>query len=569
MKKRLLPIFLLASTMMLGGCKSTISGLMNGANSSDSSSESNSQGGSGTSNTGGTHTTGGTSGHAEFTLEEPVYEGEVFTLAGKGQGWSSASGTAITSPRAEADYTILIYLCGSNLESYDEEYDQYGSQASTNILEMLEVGIPSNVNVVIETGGAASKTASSNGGYPYYANSTSRWGQNSVTYSGWNNELLGSYQEGLSIKDNALERWHIENHRLVRDGQASSYASMGAQSTFFDFVSYGTTRFPAKKTGVIMWDHGGAMMGCCQDEIKDDILTPFEMDAALTSVLGSTKLEWIGYDCCLMEVADIASLNSKHFNYMVVAQESEPGGGWDYNGWLDDVVADTNIATSTLLSEIADTFVEKCAADYNAYGNYCVELGNHYIAYGQYLNSIGETDEDGNSGSTYIHCGNQFVSEGRKYIGLNDATLSVLDLSKMSAFDSAWNALGTTMSSKITSSRNWSTFKTNVLNNSLTFGEGGYDVFNIKDVLTNINSNYSVDVSAVTSALDNLVVHNTYGVSYTSSDGLPCGLCAYIACNYSPSYFDITESNAVFSSWYDIYSEYVTGGQGGWGGYGY
>ena len=40
------------------------------------------------------------------------------------------------------------YLCGSDLES------NYGC-ATTDLLEMLEVQLPENVNVVIQTGGAA------------------------------------------------------------------------------------------------------------------------------------------------------------------------------------------------------------------------------------------------------------------------------------------------------------------------------------------------------------------------------------------------------------------------------
>ena len=548
MKTKLLPITLIASAMLLGSCsliRNVAEGILGGQTStseeqSSSSSSSSSSGHGSSSSSTSTSTSGGGHGSSSSsgsTVEEPELEQEVFNEAGKGNGWSSASGTAITSPRAQADYTILVYLCGSNLESYDSQYGEWGSMASRNLLEMMEVGIPSNVNVVIETGGA----------------------KRNSNKSSWNNTLLSQHQSGLSIKDKALERWHIENHRLVKDEEVSTYSGMGLQTTFSSFIEYGTTRFPAKKTGVVMWDHGGAMMGCCQDENTNDMLTPFEMDAALDSALCSSKLEWIGYDCCLMNVADIASLNSEHFNYMVASQETEPGEGWDYNGWLDNVVANVNISTSSLLNEICDTYVQKCGDNYNAYGNY-------YIAYGNYMTANNITDEDGYTGADYVQAGQQ-------YLNYNDATLSVLDLSKMAAFDSAWNALGSSMQSKISSQTNWDTFSSNVLENSLRFGgdEGywgdmsyDYDVFDAEDVINGIKSKYSLSVTSVTSAMSQLITHNSYGQSYTGSN-TPCGLCVYLACENSASQFGVTSSNAIYSNWFTLYNQYGGNSSGGWG----
>lgn len=532
MKNKLLPIALIASAMLLSGCDlSSYLGKAN-SNSSTSSSENSDSTSEGSSNTGtgGWHPTGGTGGtgntggtNTSQNNDEPVYPEEVFDNAGKGSGWTSNSGNAVTSPKAKADYTILIYLCGSNLESYDSQYQEWGSMASKNLLEMMDVGTPDNVNIVIETGGAKSNSRK----------------------SGWNNTLLSSYQSGLSISDSKLGRWHIENNILVKDSEIT-YASMGSKSTFQSFIEYGLEYFPAEKTGVIMWDHGGAMMGCCQDEIKNDILDPFELDSALADAFSAksvSKLEWIGYDCCLMDVSDIASLNSKYFNYMVAAQESEPGGGWDYNCWLDNLVADTNISTESLLSEICDTFVTKS-------GDYYNDVAEYYIAYGEYIGG---------------YQGSQYIQEGQEYLGYNDSTLAVLDLSKMSAFDSAWETIGSTMKSKINSSDKFSTFQSNVLEQSLRFGGDQdyfgdyayeYDVFNASDVIKGLKNKYSIDTTSISSLLDQVVVHNAYGSSYTNSTGLPCGLCFYIASETSASSMGVSASDAVYSNWYDIYSQY-------------
>ena len=41
---------------------------------------------------------------------------------------------------------------------------------------------------------------------------------------------------------------------------------MGKSKTFQDFLEWGLTEYPAEKTAVIMWNHGGAMQGVCSDE---------------------------------------------------------------------------------------------------------------------------------------------------------------------------------------------------------------------------------------------------------------------------------------------------------------
>ena len=43
------------------------------------------------------------------------------------------------------------------------------------------------------------------------------------------------------------------------------------------------------------------------------------------------KLDWIGFDACLMSTAEVASLVSPYARYMVASEENEPGFGWNYN----------------------------------------------------------------------------------------------------------------------------------------------------------------------------------------------------------------------------------------------
>ena len=375
------------------------------------------------------------------------------------------------------DYTIMIYMCGADLESD-------GYLASGDISEILNVsGQPNGVNIILETGGA-SKWSSVHG-----------------------------------INKNYLERYHVSNQQIVRDAQLTK-ASMGLQSTFQSFLEWGLTSYPAKKTGVIFWNHGGAMDGCCFDQnYSDDPLTNAEtksaLAAAFNSVGRSENLEWVGYDCCLMQVQDIAEANSHYFNYMVASQESEGGYGWDYDGgWLDSLYADpSGISTSSLLTEICTTFI---------------------------------TDNT------------------------SESTLSALDLTKMAAYKTAWENVASGLNSIITSSSKWTTFK-NVVNSCKKFGyyddsdysgyNGGYvyDIFDAQDLITKCknNSNYSsLQWSALQTAFNDVVICSYYTSDYSGSHGLNF-FCPISGINGTSCY---STSQTSFTTWRTLCINY-----GSWG----
>ena len=432
------------------------------------------------------------------------------TITAKAQ---TEAGTTITATKAITveeyvpdAYTIMIYMCGSNLESYDSEYKQWGSQASDNLAEIMQVAnIPDGVNIIVETGGA----------------------------SGWDPNYASKI--GASIPA-TLTRWHVEDRKLVKEDTSlqPTDASMGESSTFQGFLEWGIENYPATKTGVIMWDHGGALDGCCQDERfggeYGDILTPAELDkglkAAFTST-GTSKLEWIGYDCCLMSVQDIADLNSDNFNYMISSQETEPGGGWDYDVWLKTLAGNPSVDTLTLGKSICDSYYTKCADYYNAIAD----------AYPQYE---------------------------AEYRNFNDATLAVLDLSKMSAYKAAFEAMAESLAAIITSATKWNSF-VSIINRAEKYGyyedyadyNDGYvyDVFNLSTFLSAIKgaSAYSsVDVDSVIDALGELIAYNKAGKDSPNACGL-CVFCAVSGVN-SKSCYSTTQTR--FSAWRALNLQY-------------
>lgn len=199
----------------------------------------------------------------------------------------------------EAQLTLMIYMTGSNLES---EY----FAATSDIQEMISSRYDQKqVNVLIMTGGSE------------------KW-----------------WTPGISADHLSIHR--IERAKLTpeKDYPLESMASPNPLTALLD---YGHAAYPADKYALIIWDHGnGPVNGVCMDTLfGGDLLLPAELNAALAaSPFGEeNKLEWIGFDACLMANAETASLLAPYAKYMIASQETEPGRGWDY-GFLKGIEAD-------------------------------------------------------------------------------------------------------------------------------------------------------------------------------------------------------------------------------------
>ncbi len=386
----------------------------------------------------------------------------------------TATCTVTVVEKAAANQTILVYICGSNLESDYASKNQ--GLATGDIQEILSVsGQPSDVNIVIETGGAT--------------NWSSRYG----------------------ISSTYLQRYHVNNQSLDLDN-SYDYASMGLSSTLQSFVEYGLTNYEADRTGLILWNHGGAMRGVCYDEKKnDDCLTDNEVKSAVTGALNNAgksgqKLEWIGYDACLMQVQDIAEMNSAYANYMIASEESESGYGWDYDTWVDNLYAKDT--TPNILKAIVDGFI---------------------------------SENGGTSSSS------------------NDQTLSYLDLSYASAYKTAWENMASQLSSKLQSGGK-SAFK-DLVTSCKYYAEDDYDyygIFDAKDFINKLSNNSTFNpgstyTSAVLTAHGNLVAYSKCGKGAGNSNGLAMFWPVSSYCAKGTYY---TSSMTNFSTWRSLASSY-------------
>lgn len=241
-------------------------------------------------------------------------------LCGCGAGGPDRPSAAVfaVDPAEQAQWTVLFYLCGTNLES--------GNGAATdNLLELLRLEPGGHYNFVVQTGGAA------------------------------------EWQNG-AVDPRYLERWMLKERKLLLVDQLPS-ANMGGASALGDFLAWGVENFPAEKYAVVLWDHGGgALKGVIYDELYGyDSLNINELAEGLARA--GVIFELIGFDACLMATLETAAAVAPYGRYMVASQEYEPAHGWDYAKWPAYLeAAGTGLEIGRA---ICDSYYEKCAAHGN------------------------------------------------------------------------------------------------------------------------------------------------------------------------------------------------------------
>lgn len=220
-------------------------------------------------------------------------------------------------------WSIYWYLCGSDLET------NYGC-ATQDLMELMEVTLPENVRVVIQTGGAKE----------------------------WQNNVVNA---------DILQRYVYDSTGLTLVDELPP-ASMGDTATLTDFLRFCKTYYPAEHTAVLFWNHGGGSVnGAAFDErYYLDSLTLDEMRTAFGRVWpgdeNNPPLDLVGFDTCLMATVDVVDTFVGTARYLVASEEVEPGNGWNYTGWAGALAEDPTMDGAALGRIICDTYYAGCEA---------------------------------------------------------------------------------------------------------------------------------------------------------------------------------------------------------------
>lgn len=257
-------------------------------------------------------------------------------------------GCADAAAEDKAEWTVMFYLCGSDLEA------DYG-YASALLKEIKSVPYPYNkipiytednvsitdmmrdigrVNILIETGGAEE----------------------------WHAQSLG-----MDISPASPQRWRYDYIPLENGQRTNCFTlldtlapqSMGEADTLADFVRWSAEAYPAKKYALVLWDHGGgAATGLCFDELfQNDALYLYELRKALAD--SGVYLETVIMDACLMANIETACALRGSAHWMVASEEIVPGDGSAVGDWLRKLVSHPVLDGAWLGRCVCDTTEEK------------------------------------------------------------------------------------------------------------------------------------------------------------------------------------------------------------------
>ena len=199
----------------------------------------------------------------------------------------------------EADWTVLFYTCSTCQATYSRD--------------ITEPPVPDNINYVSQGG------------------------------SGGN-----------------VVRKHKVGSEEIIDEELPPNSVVGDGELFKEFITWGLSTFPAKKTAVVITNHGRGYLGCCiDDNYTEDVLTNHEVRDAFEYAFAETnttdKLEFICYSACLMQVQDIAEFNAPFFKYQI-ASEEEMIDSLIPNHWIVDLF--NNEDTLDILESMVNCFIE-------------------------------------------------------------------------------------------------------------------------------------------------------------------------------------------------------------------
>jgi len=241
------------------------------------------------------------------------------------------------------EWTVLIYMCGSDLES------RY-SLGTENLKELATVNQPNKIDEAYsspEITDELSKLRESIGEITKSitglneVNAVRRDKVHVLIETGgakvWHADNLG-----MKIRTDALQYWHFHAATEEADSRFElekemPLASMARTETLSDFIRWGVETHPANKYALVLWNHGGgSATGIFIDELFDgEYMTLNALNQALED--GGAHFEAVIFDACLMANLETACAIREHASWMIASEELVAGKGTAMGEWLQEL----------------------------------------------------------------------------------------------------------------------------------------------------------------------------------------------------------------------------------------
>lgn len=205
---------------------------------------------------------------------------------------------------------------------------------------------------------------------------------------------------GSNDKMNILVQWgslanpNVQRLRVEKDNDKSRVTSpilqnlggadMGDWRELVRFVEWSNQNFPAKRTFVVVWNHGSGwrfmqngvgVKDISHDDRTGHVITTEQLGLAMRTAAASIgkKIDIYASDACLMGMVEVADEMSTAVNYFVGSQDLEPGEGWPYAHFLRKWAPNADTMSP---SQVAKLISKEFLAAYSGgvYGNQDVTM---------------------------------------------------------------------------------------------------------------------------------------------------------------------------------------------------
>ncbi|HML67547.1 MAG TPA: clostripain-related cysteine peptidase [Clostridia bacterium] len=227
---------------------------------------------------------------------------------------ASAARDKYTDTASAKSVTVMVYMCGTDLESKS-------GMATSDLEEMVNATLGSNINIILETGGT----------------------------SNWQNQV---------VKSNTNQRFRVKQGGLETLDANVGKRSMVDPNTLADFIQFSAREFPADRYMLILWDHGGgSLTGYGYDELFPN--GSMSLDGINTALKkGGVRFDIIGFDACLMATLETALVAQQYGDYLIASEAVEPGTGWYYTNWLSALSNNPAMDSLDVGKNIIDDYVK-------------------------------------------------------------------------------------------------------------------------------------------------------------------------------------------------------------------
>jgi hypothetical protein len=241
---------------------------------------------------------------------------------GLGQGVDSAA----DGDRAMAKWTYLVYMSAdNNLED----------EAILNFNQMEMVGSSDELNIVVQFDRS-----------PLYDETNGNW---------------SSTRRYLVTTDTDPD---LMNSHLIDD---MGEVNMGNADRLRDFVVWGVANYPAERTYLDVWGHGGGWRdGTCNDYTSGSAIDTDELGMALAEAeaLTNTTLAGLGFDQCLMAQMEVFYEIKARADVLVGAESLIPSEGYNYTRIMEALDADPDMDAHGLANLIVTAFFDEYGHDH-------------------------------------------------------------------------------------------------------------------------------------------------------------------------------------------------------------